>query len=205
MASAGRVLMIPVGEWVSGSDYGLLDVVSHLGSSYVARNAISNSTTAPDSDTINWQLIAQGYDTSNIVTKDMITSQNVNSTSTVPSSAALYSVYNQLNSDLGTYNATSITPTNLGMLLYYYRYGIVKSIYTAGTHTTTWAANTKYGLGTMGGVYLPNYGWSKRILYKSVEGIQYFAVLEMDVNGVLAITPENVTSGGIIRINETYF
>lgn len=61
MAVAGRILMLPSGVWKSGSNYTFLDVVTHSGSSYVAKNNINNSTKAPPSDTTNWQLIATGY------------------------------------------------------------------------------------------------------------------------------------------------
>lgn len=53
--------MLPSGVWKSGSNYTFLDVVTHSGSSYVAKNNINNSTKAPPSDTTNWQLIATGY------------------------------------------------------------------------------------------------------------------------------------------------
>lgn len=72
MAVAGRVLMIPAGIWVSGSKYEMLDVVVHAGSSYVAKKNIINSAKTPPSDAANWQLLAQGYDVTSLVTKDKI-------------------------------------------------------------------------------------------------------------------------------------
>ena len=72
MAVAGRVLMIPTGNWTSGTAYGMLDVVIYAGSSYVAKKNISNSTVIPPNDASNWQLLAQGIDVSSIVTKSMI-------------------------------------------------------------------------------------------------------------------------------------
>jgi len=118
---------------------------------------------------------------------------------------SIFNFLSPLNRDLATYSTTNVTPSNLGMALYYRRYGATKSIATSGTHTTTWTADTEYGLATMGGVYLPKYSWSKRIVYKVVVGTPYFAVLKMDTSGNLTITPENVISGGIIRIHEVYF
>ena len=72
MAVAGRVLMIPAGNWTSGTAYGMLDVVIYSGSSYVAKKNISNSTVIPPNDASNWQLLAQGFDVTNTVTKSMI-------------------------------------------------------------------------------------------------------------------------------------
>ncbi|WP_024348176.1 hypothetical protein [Lacrimispora indolis] len=72
MAVAGRVLMIPAGTWTSGTNYGMLDVVIYAGSSYVAKKQINNSTVAPPSAPSDWQLLAQGYDVTNVVTKSMI-------------------------------------------------------------------------------------------------------------------------------------
>ncbi len=92
MATAGRVLMIPAGNWKSGTAYGMLDVVIHSGSSYVAKKNIINSTVAPPNDEANWQLLAQGYDVTNIVTKSMVTGQNVNDANKIPNSALMYAV-----------------------------------------------------------------------------------------------------------------
>ncbi|HBC98682.1 MAG TPA: hypothetical protein DC053_03735 [Lachnoclostridium sp.] len=72
MAVAGRVLMIPAGTWTSGKNYAMLDVVIYAGSSYVAKKQINNSTVAPPNATSDWQLLAQGYDVTNVVTKSMI-------------------------------------------------------------------------------------------------------------------------------------
>lgn len=75
MASAGKILIIPRGNWVSGSEYKKLDMVYFNGSSYIAKNDLLNSTIAPDIDTNNWQLMAGGFDNENIITKDMEISQ----------------------------------------------------------------------------------------------------------------------------------
>lgn len=61
MASAGRILMFPVGDWISGNDYGILDIVYHEGSSYIAKANINSSTTPPPEDTTNWQIHARGF------------------------------------------------------------------------------------------------------------------------------------------------
>lgn len=61
MASAGRILMFPVGDWILGNDYGILDIVYHEGSSYIAKNNIINSTTPPPDDPTNWQIHARGF------------------------------------------------------------------------------------------------------------------------------------------------
>lgn len=61
MASAGRILMFPVGDWILGNDYGILDIVYHEGSSYIAKNNILNSTTPPPDDPTNWQIHARGF------------------------------------------------------------------------------------------------------------------------------------------------
>lgn len=55
--------MSPKGEWASGTSYAKSDVVSYNGGSYVARNAVSGSTTNPAEDTTNWQNIAEKGDT----------------------------------------------------------------------------------------------------------------------------------------------
>lgn len=61
MATAGKILMFPVGNWTSGNNYGFLDIVYYGGSSYVAKTDITNSTTNPATDTTNWQILAHGY------------------------------------------------------------------------------------------------------------------------------------------------
>lgn len=61
MATAGKILMFPVGNWTSGNDYGFLDIVYFGGSSYIAKTDIANSTVDPATDTTNWQILARGY------------------------------------------------------------------------------------------------------------------------------------------------
>jgi len=61
MASAGRILMFPVGDWISGNDYGILDIVYHEGSSYIAKVNINGSAMPPSEDTTNWQIHARGF------------------------------------------------------------------------------------------------------------------------------------------------
>lgn len=61
MATAGKILMFPVGNWTSGNNYGFLDIVYYGGSSYIAKTDIANSTTNPVTDTTNWQILAHGY------------------------------------------------------------------------------------------------------------------------------------------------
>lgn len=62
MASAGRVLLIPKGTWISGASYSMLDVVYYEGASYVAKGAVSG-TTPPIYDTDNWQIMSSGLKT----------------------------------------------------------------------------------------------------------------------------------------------
>lgn len=62
MASAGRVLLIPKGTWISGASYSMLDVVYYEGASYVAKGAVSG-TTPPVYDTDNWQIMCSGLET----------------------------------------------------------------------------------------------------------------------------------------------
>lgn len=59
MASAGRVLLLPKGAWVSGTSYVPLDYVLYNGSSYVCKRATAGSTN-PAADTSNWQKLARG-------------------------------------------------------------------------------------------------------------------------------------------------
>lgn len=61
MATAGKILMFPVGDWTSGNNYGFLDITYFSGSSYIAKTDITNSTIDPATDTENWQILAHGY------------------------------------------------------------------------------------------------------------------------------------------------
>lgn len=104
MAVAGRVLMIPAGVWKSGTSYGMLDVVIHNGSSYVAKKQINNSTVAPPSASSDWQLLAQGFDATNMVTKSMIVNNllttNPNTVLSGPMGKSLKDQLDTLNSNL---------------------------------------------------------------------------------------------------------
>ena len=65
--NAGRVAMVPKGEWASATAYTRLDVVLYNGSSWVA---IADSTgQVPAEGSTYWQLLASGVDPSNYYTK----------------------------------------------------------------------------------------------------------------------------------------
>lgn len=65
--NAGRVAMVPKGEWSSATAYTRLDVVLYNGSSWVA---IADSTgQVPAEGSTYWQLLASGVDPSNYYTK----------------------------------------------------------------------------------------------------------------------------------------
>lgn len=61
MASAGRVLLMPKGEWSENENYDVLDVVEDAGSSYVAKKTVLANDVHPEHDGEHWQLLAQGY------------------------------------------------------------------------------------------------------------------------------------------------
>lgn len=63
MATAGRVLLMSKGAWVSGTSYSPMDYVYYGGNSYVCKSA-SSGTTTPDLDTTHWQVMASGFDIS---------------------------------------------------------------------------------------------------------------------------------------------
>ncbi len=84
MASAGRVLPIHKGTWVSGNgDYVPMDSVYHEGSTYICKDAVTGSVTPPDQDTAHWQIQAKGFSAPIVqtVTED---------TEKVPSSKAVF-------------------------------------------------------------------------------------------------------------------
>lgn len=111
MAVAGRVLMIPAGTWTSGKNYAMLDVVIYAGSSYVAKKQINNSTVVPPNATSDWQLLAQGHDVTNIVTKDMIVNNflatDPNTVLSGPMGKSLKDQFDTLNSNLQIQIATT--------------------------------------------------------------------------------------------------
>lgn len=60
MASAGRVLVLNKGEWISDHAYSPMDEVLYDGSSYICKAAVL-STNTPDTDSTHWQLHARGF------------------------------------------------------------------------------------------------------------------------------------------------
>ena len=63
MISAGRVLLMPKGDYSPTEPYTLLDVVSYQGASYVAKGSTTGNL---PTDTTYWQLLASGGDTANL-------------------------------------------------------------------------------------------------------------------------------------------
>lgn len=65
--NAGRVAMVPKGEWSASTAYVRLDVVQYNGSSYVCKQDGTGQN--PSTATTYWQLLASGIDPSNYYTK----------------------------------------------------------------------------------------------------------------------------------------
>lgn len=63
MISAGRVLIMPKGEYDATATYGMLDLVSYNGSSYVAKKSTTGNL---PTNTTYWQLSAYGGNASNM-------------------------------------------------------------------------------------------------------------------------------------------
>lgn len=64
MINAGRVLIIPRGDYDPAYTYEMLDLVSFNGSSYIAKGSTTNN---PPTNTAYWQVIALGGDTSKAI------------------------------------------------------------------------------------------------------------------------------------------
>ena len=63
MVSAGRVLLMPKGEYNAATTYQLLDIVSYNGSSYIAKGETTGNL---PTNTTYWQLSAYGGDAANV-------------------------------------------------------------------------------------------------------------------------------------------
>jgi len=101
MASAGRVLLISKGAWVSDTSYDPMDFVYDGGNSYVCKASVSGST-APSSDTTHWQLMASGFDAT------LITQTITNDADKIASDAAVYTECQKLESNFAVIQASNV-------------------------------------------------------------------------------------------------
>lgn len=101
MASAGRVLLISKGAWVSGTSYSPMDFVYYGGNSYVCKASVSGST-VPSSDTTHWQLMASGFDAM------LITQTITNDADKIASDAAVYTECQKLESNFAVIQASNV-------------------------------------------------------------------------------------------------
>ena len=68
-ASAGRVLLIPKGDWNAEATYTGLDWVRHNGAAWVCKNTCTNvEPTEENSD--NWQIIARDGQSGSVINLD---------------------------------------------------------------------------------------------------------------------------------------
>lgn len=139
MATAGRVLLMSKGAWVSGTSYSPMDYVYYGGNSYVCKSA-SSGTTTPDNDTTHWQLMASGFD------MDMITQTITNEQNKIASDAAVYAETVKLEAqdaalaaDIATVETTSTASKaySVGEYLVYNNqlYKVTSAIASGGTLT----------------------------------------------------------------------
>lgn len=66
MASAGRVLIIPRGEWNAETQYEMLDLVYQRGTSWLAKKSVVGLDPYYDDDGIFWMKICEGSDLSEV-------------------------------------------------------------------------------------------------------------------------------------------
>ena len=62
-SNAGRVLIIHKGAFKSGTTYTSMDSVLYKGTTYICKAASVTATKTPNTDTANWQILANGMDT----------------------------------------------------------------------------------------------------------------------------------------------
>lgn len=62
-SNAGRVLILHKGAFKSGTTYTSMDSVLYKGTTYICKAASVTATKTPDTDTTNWQILANGMDT----------------------------------------------------------------------------------------------------------------------------------------------
>jgi hypothetical protein len=59
MASAGRILIIPKGNWKAETQYEMLDLVYHNGASWIARTNVASGIEPSEANKNYWQKMAQ--------------------------------------------------------------------------------------------------------------------------------------------------
>jgi len=78
MASAGRILIMPKGEWNAETEYEMLDLVYRQGASWIAKqNTVGNAP--PENENVNdyWQKMCESPDLSGIMSRlDALESKN---------------------------------------------------------------------------------------------------------------------------------
>lgn len=119
------------GEWVSGGEYFVDDVVTYNGSAYICINNINGSTTTPLADTTNWSIFVTGEIPSDSIFEfdlslSPYTDFTKGSSGTIPKgyndlyksvirsniNGNLYNKLNDINSDLSTAFKTAIANAN---------------------------------------------------------------------------------------------
>jgi len=68
MENAGRILLMPKGDYSASTTYAMLDIVNHSGASWVCKQACTGQTPS-DSNTAYWQRFGTAVDLSNFLLK----------------------------------------------------------------------------------------------------------------------------------------
>lgn len=105
MATAGRVLIMPKGTWVSGTTYHPLDLVYYGGNSFICKAEVTGTST-PIDDTTHWQQIASGFDMS------LITQTITNDPNRIASDKAVYDEVQILEGNDASLSANKVNYTD---------------------------------------------------------------------------------------------
>ena len=65
-ASAGRILILPKGEYNPATTYNMLDMVRYQNGTFVCKQTTTGNTPSFDSDTDYWQLLVSGSDVTGV-------------------------------------------------------------------------------------------------------------------------------------------
>ena len=170
MATAGRVLLISKGAWVSGNEYVPMDYVYYGGNSYVCKSATSGTTT-PDNDTKHWQLMASGFD------MDMITQTITNEQNKIASDAAVYAETVKLEAqdaalaaNIATVETTSTASQPYSVGQYLVLGGILYKVTTAIASGGTITPGTNVDRDTVGGELTSLKDAFTKFYYKHISG-----------------------------------
>ena len=205
--SAGRVLLIPKGDWNAETTYTGLDWVRHNGATWVCKNTCTNIEPTEE-NSVNWQILARDGEAGTKITVDAEASD----TSENPIQNKVIKKYvDEHSPNITVDSAMSDSSTNPIQNKVIKAYVDGKKVPTFERNNSIFAADQPFIVGANAGLITPTVKWyddyGQRVSFKNTQDAQtsFLVYLNIPAHSVVLLNVFSINNEAILVKSRTTF